>query len=318
MRLVVHIIVLLSLIILLTLPGCTGVHTREQRQIIENLKASEQHNGWYVIVAERGIFYLDLADSTLRPLYEGKNASRGFIGMASLNPTGNKIVFSESADLRLYSLVILDLAAHTRDSHFQLPYLQGPRWSRNGSYIAFEGTTTETNADSSLFLYKLGESDFSLLVKGDVKSGDLLLCWSPDNKRIVYESADNHIRIVDIETKQLITIDSGEFPTWSPNGKYISYQNQGEDYVIYDLDTGRKKQLLKGGSVRRSVIWSPDSRYIVYSKLSGGLAVDDTYGNICAMDVQSKVEVQLYRHSGSLYATDWGKVDFEARAVSTP
>jgi Tol biopolymer transport system component len=317
---------IIGVISVLVCSGCTRIHSSERQNMIEALKAVERRNGWRVVISERGVFYLDLADSRLRPLYPGPRSSStsAFIGMASLNPSGNKIVFSESADLNSYSLTIFDLISRTREAHFQLPYLQGPRWSPDGGHIAFEGTTVQTKGDSSLFLYKLGENDFSLLAKEDVKSGDLLFCWAPDSKSIVYQSGDDKIRIVDVETRRTRTIDSGQFPTWSPNGRYISYQNSDAEYSLYEIQTGQKTRLLKGGSLRRGVIWSPDSRYVVYSKLSGGLwswvtgalSVSDSYGDLCVMDVQSKLETLLYRHSGSLYATDWGKIEIPPDSVA--
>lgn len=162
---------------------------------------------------------------------------------------------------------------------------------------------------------------YSLLVRDDLKTGDLLFCWAPDGKKIVYQSSGDSIRIIDIETKQTKTIDQGQFPTWSPNGRYISYQNANEDYSLYDVQTGQQTRLLKDASLRRGGVWSPDSRYIVYSKLSGGLwnwatsalSVSDSYGDLYAMDVQSRVEVRLYRHAGSVYPTDWGKLETEPR-----
>jgi Tol biopolymer transport system component len=304
--------------------GCKGAGSRERQSVVESLRTQERRNGWRILVSGRGIFYLDLANSSLQPLYPGPKgpANSTFIGMASANPSGDKIVFSEGVDSRSYSLTILDLISKTRESQFQLAYLRGPRWSKDGTYIAFEGTTTETKGDSNLYLYRLGEKDFSLLVKEDVKSGDLLFCWAPDSKRIVYQSGDQKIRTVDIETKQTKTIDSGQFPTWSPSGRYISYQNGDEEYTLYDVDTSQKTRLLKDASIRRSVVWSPDSRYIVYSKLTGGLwnwvtgalSVSDSYGDLYAMDIESRIEARLYRHSGSAYATDWGKVEIESRS----
>jgi Tol biopolymer transport system component len=314
-----------GIVIVLSYSGCMGARSREHRSLIESIRTQEKENGWHVLISGRGISYLDLANSRLQPLYPGPKgpSNSAFIGMASASPSGNKIVFSESADSRSYSLTIFDLISNARESHFQLPYLRGPRWSKDGTYIAFEGTTVETKGDSNLYLYKPGQNDFSVLVEEDVKSGDFLFCWAPDGKRIVYQSGDQKIRTVDIETKQTKTIDSGQFPTWSPNGRYIAYQNSNEEYTLYDVDTAQKTRLLKDSSLRRSVVWSPDSRYIVYSKLGGGLwnwvtdafSVDDTYGDLYAMDIQSRVEALLYRHSGSVYATDWGKLETEARSA---
>lgn len=304
--------------------GCAAVESRKQRSVLEFIKTAEKQNGWHVLVVGRGISYLDLANSKLQPLYPESKSSGDFVGMASVNPQGSKLVFSEATDSGFYSLTFLDLTNGSRETHFRLPYLRGPRWSDDGVYVAFEGKTSKTAADSSLYLYKPGDAAFSLVVKESLKSGDFLFSWGPSNRRIVYQSGDGRIRTVDIATGETKTIDSGEFPTWSPDGRYIAYQGADKSYTLYDVQNEQKSILFKDESVRRSLVWSPDSRFIVYSKLSGGLwnwitgalSVTDSYGDLCVMDVQSRTEVRLYRNSGSVYATDWRKVETEARSVA--
>jgi Tol biopolymer transport system component len=293
-----------------------------RKTVIKSIKADEATKGWHVIVdSVRGISYLDVGNSQLHPLYPESDDGAGsaFIGMASASPSGDKIVFSESKDSKSYSLVIYDLKRKTRESHFQLPYLRGPRWSKDGAYIAFEGTTTETPGSSDLYLYKVGSDDFSVLVKEDLRGGEATLCWAPDSKSIVYESGGENVSIVDIQNKRIRIVDSGQFPTWSPNGQYLGYQNKDKGFTLYDISNGRKIHLLENSSLRMRVVWSPDSRYVIYSKASGGIlnwitdafSLSDSYGDLWALDVQSGIEVRLYRHSGSVYATDWGKLETE-------
>jgi Tol biopolymer transport system component len=145
-----------------------------------------------------------------------------------------------------------------------------------------------------------------------------MLWWSPDARRIVFQGSSNdQIEILDLGAGEIRTLDTGQFPTWSLNGRYITYRGSAGRYVLYDLQTSRKTSLLGSDLVSRDLVWSPDGRYLVYAKLSSGvwdwmtgvLSASDTYGDLYVLDVQSEVESRLYRYPGSLYPTDWGKIE---------
>ncbi|MGD0402604.1 MAG: hypothetical protein ABSB66_05350 [Candidatus Acidiferrales bacterium] len=299
--------------------GCDIFGLERERQMIDSLKDAQRRQGWYIVVKEREIAYLDLETASLKSLYpDSLNVARSsFLGMASLDPRENKLAFVESLDLSSYSLIAFNLTERKREVLFQLPYLQGPRWSPVENRIALEERTTETDNRTSLYLYRLDNKDSFLLVNGGIKSGEFLFCWSPDGKRIVYQSDDDKIQIIDIASKQRRTLDAGWFPTWSPNGRFISYKSKENEYALYDLETNQKTAILRGDDVNRSLVWSPDSQYVVYSRLSGGLlnratdalSVSDTYSDLYAMNVQSKATVMIYRHNGSIYPTDWGRLN---------
>lgn len=297
--------------------GCSSNHTEAQREVLRTVRSSEMGNGWCLLLHERDIVSLNVSDSALQHLYPepGSSVRPAYLGMASLNPAGDKMVFSESPDLLSYSLTIFDLRTHERESLSELPYIQGPRWSPDGNQIAFEGKTDHTARNGSLYLYHLGKGAYSIIIEEDLKSGGPL-CWAPDGRKIVYQSGDNKIRVFDLASRLTRTLDSGETPTWSPNGRYIAYQDNAKGYVLYDLQNERKTQILQGESVRGRLIWSPDNRFIAYSKPSTGIwsnisdaiAVTDSFGDLYAMDVQSGTEVKLYRHDGSIYPSDCGKI----------
>ena len=289
----------------------------KQQTMMDDLRGSERTNGWHVLVSAEGIYYLDLAHSALKAIYVPPGGSAvSFVGMASLNPDGSRIAFSESVGLRSYSLTMLDVQTGQRMALLELPYLMSPRWSPDGASIAFEGTKTHRAGASSLFLYKVGVAEPSRIVDANIQSGDFLLSWSPDGSRIVYQNAADKVCIVEVGSKASTVIGPGRFPSWSPDGKYISYQVDDGEYCLYDLQTRQSTSILKGESVQRTLVWSPDSRYVVYSRLSGGLrshiagilSTSDTYGDLYVMDIRSKTEARVYRHDGSLYPTAWGKI----------
>lgn len=289
----------------------------EKKSIVQALQAVERRNGWRILVYDGGIQYLDLEDGSLRFVNIQPTSTPCRIGMASLGPNGQELVFSETSCSNFDTLISLDLVTRKRRELLTLPSIMGPRWSPAGDLIAFEGKRGVSDQTSGLFLYKLTDGSLSALIDDQLKRGDFLLSWSPDGRRIVFQSSSDQIKIIDLAVGKSRTIDNGQFPTWSPNGRYITYQNEAMNHVLYDVQTNEKTFILKGGSVSGSLVWSPDSRYLAYSKLSGGpwswlsgaLSASDSYGDLCVLDVQSRVQTRLYRHSGSVYVSDWGKIE---------
>jgi WD40-like Beta Propeller Repeat len=100
-------------------------------------------------------------------------------------------------------------------------------------------------------------------------------CFSPEGK-FVY-STRHMIKIYDV-TKNLGTdVASGDYPAWSPDGKWISFDS-GKDMTILSPESGSRRALFK--TKRRTYsIWSPDSRYLTYTKLGGnGLGLGVVFG----------------------------------------
>jgi Tol biopolymer transport system component len=194
--------------------GCSSNHTDAQREVLRTVRSSETGNRWLLLLHERDIVSLNVSDSALQHLYPepGSSVRPSYLGMASLNPAGDKIVFSESPDLLSYSLTIFDLRTHKRESLSELPYIQGPRWAPDGSQIAFEGKTDHTARNGSLYLYDLSKRAYSIIIEEDLKNGDLLFCWAPDGRKIVYQSGDNKIRVFDVDSRLTRTLDSGGSP----------------------------------------------------------------------------------------------------------
>lgn len=90
-------------------------------------------------------------------------------------------------------------------------------------------------------------------------------CFSPESK-FVY-SARGKIRIYDLAMKKSTDVGQGSYPTWSPDGKWLGFDD-GKHYVLLRFATGMQKKLFStkdsGGPD-----WSPDSRYLTYTKPGG-------------------------------------------------
>ncbi len=306
------------LILLLALfLGCLGHRRSEERALLERLKQLEKEEGWRILVHEQGIQYLDIGTASLTRVYmpPPDTMDAGYVGEASFDPEGTKITFGENWG-KERALIVFDLIERKNEALLTMPYLHGARWSPNGKEIAFQGRSGHSG-NYSLYLYRLSDRQSSLIVEKELRGPGVLSCWRPDGKSIVYEDSEANIWIIDVETRKRKKLDKGWFPTCSPNGRYVAYPAEGAGNpgdVVYDLQTGRKESIVVGKWSLGGFIWSPDSRYLVYSRASRGFwdyvvafFGDMHYGDLYVMDVESKVEVRVYTHGRTIYPTDWAK-----------
>jgi hypothetical protein len=107
-------------------------------------------------------------------------------------------------------------------------------------------------------------------------------CWSPDGQRLVYHVLDRApipwtienskkkeppnlgtVFIYDIAQMKSHEVGRGQEPTWSPDGEWIAYWNNGAYYRI-PPSGGEPERLLKNKEPRSPLLWSPDSRLVLY------------------------------------------------------
>jgi len=263
---------------------------------------AEQIGRVLVYVGDR-VESLDLTTKSLSPVVPANPSENGSPGMASFSPDAWEIIFKEETAGGGDSLVVFNLKKGTRRLLLKMPYLDGPRWSPDGTGIAFEGRLA-ASGDYSLYLFTLKGGALSTIIEGKLKGGEMLFSWAPDGKGVVYQDAANDIYVLDLTTRVRTKIDSGWFPTWSPNRKYIAYRADGADnpgYIIYDLQARKTERILRGTSVYRSLVWSPDSRYLIYAADGRG----EYYGDLLILDLESKTETRVLRLDQSVYPTDW-------------
>jgi len=148
-----------------------------------------------------------------------------------------------------------------------------PVYSPDGTKIAFF-RSAEEESPIRYHLYVMNAADGSdqrRLTKDPVVAGTPHLSWSPDSKRITYDSEEN-IYVVDLNgniTKLAENTGTANYdPAWSPDGKKIAYfgwsrpTKFGAIYTINPDDSNRTMlTAIRGAS---SLIWSRDGTRIAF------------------------------------------------------
>jgi hypothetical protein len=137
-------------------------------------------------------------------------------------------------------------------------------WSYDKSKLAL--TVHKGSPDAALQVMDLGSN-----VTEDIDPRAKLTsqCWSPDDKKIVYE-ADDSVRVYEVEKgkSRALVLGIGKYPTWSPDGNWIAFLHHGAYYAIRPNGQERKKLFHRSGT-ESPLYWSPDSRIVAFVSPEG-------------------------------------------------
>lgn len=229
----------------------------------------------------------------------------------SLSPTGEKFGFwlrekDEDTWQSKYSLYVMPINGQPVkiiDAYDAI----GVCWSPDEKKIAFVGQIEKPGEKqnlmnrNSLYVIDLAYQEVTTLVENDT----FLIysqCWSPDGSKLLYTKAgDWAVMMYDFQDKTLKKLTSGDFPAWSPLGDWIIYRavvkkSKDLNYYLISPDGEQKealfpdKLLRKKGAAASYVLWSPDGKYILYSRCTGW---DCAYKQPYVMELSTRTEEKL-------------------------
>ena len=145
-----------------------------------------------------------------------------------------------------------------------------PRWSPDGSQIAFMARTQ--NTDWRAHLAATNGHGSRELIPGAAAGFDP--GWSPDGKSILLAVGDlgttsNKISILDLQTQEVVPVPGGEnlfSPRWSPDGRYIAaITTDSQALMLFDRTNQQWATLARMGVGFPS--WSHDGQYLYFDSI---------------------------------------------------
>ncbi|MDE0186179.1 MAG: hypothetical protein OXP71_12130 [Candidatus Poribacteria bacterium] len=221
-------------------------------------------------------------------------------GSPHWSPASQKIVFTSERDrLAPKEVYVLDSQAGNRRRLItSSSFAFNPKWSPNGSLIAYYSTDMSDTSPSTTLLWRVkpdGTELEVLVAEGESNSHPK---FSPDGSSIAFVSERNFnmdIYALNLETKELTRLTThlgyDSHPDWSPDGErlaFLSSRDGNSDVFSMTVNGGHITNLTKSGMNEGFPTWSPDGEKIAFSRLMGDNSV-----RIYAVDSDGDNEVQL-------------------------
>jgi TolB protein len=137
--------------------------------------------------------------------------------------------------------------------------------------------------------------------------------YSPDGKFITFSSdrqSGQKIYVMDADGSSVacITKNSGSYskPVWSPDGRLIAFTKiqNGQFYVGVIAPNGKGEKLLTSAYLVEGAKWSPNGRYLVYSKKRSAYG-PNSVPRLFVIDVVTGFEFELPTPAGGASDPDW-------------
>lgn len=194
----------------------------------------------------------------------------------SCSPDGQTVAFTRAyyaedhngfrTEIALLSLTDSRVVPLPRPRQLPLEALPGqPAWSPDARHLAFciQNGIVVTDRDGGSVRHLARDH-----------GEDLTPEWSPDGKRIAFQSAKRGIMdiwTVDPETDEVGTLLENNsvdgFPSWSPDGRSIALSSNRDgnfDIWIVPVATGYPRRLTTHAARDFQPDWSPDGRFVVF------------------------------------------------------
>jgi len=203
---------------------------------------------------------------------------------ASLSATGQRAVFEARGEIFTVPVEHGDARNLSRSSD---AHDKSPIWSPDGSQVAWFRDAGD--GYSLVVVDQDGMSDSRSIALGESKLG-WEPTWSPDGTRIAFVDDDVRVRVLDVESGEIVTADAagnnlerGRMGlTWSPDSKWLAYAksfpNGFRRIVAWNVDTGRATPLTDLMADAGEPAWDRDGRHL-YFVASTDLALGSGWAN---------------------------------------
>lgn len=202
-----------------------------------------------------------------------------------------------------------------------------PRWSPDGTRIAFERSLEKDTQKYQMFIMNADGTDQQQLTYSNEGDRNGAPAWSPDGRSLAFKSnrsGRKEIYVMDLESrkvKQLTDAEgkkgSGSYsPDWSPDGEEIVYgtfvpSGEGLSHKtvwIMSADGQNQRPLVPDPAAREELIfrsnplWSPDGEQVLFIESRGGLGHHDKRFVILSKNGKKTEEIDIDEKIGGEWA----------------
>ncbi|MCK5136945.1 MAG: PD40 domain-containing protein [Bacteroidales bacterium] len=207
----------------------------------------------------------------------------------SLSPTGKRAIMESRGEIFTIPVEHGDARNITQNSGAAE---RAPVWSPEGNQIAWF-----SDIDGKGYALMIASQD-GLSKPRSISIGESKMAWkpawSPDGKYIVFTDDDVRIRVVEIESGDIRTIDIGGTNlergslglTWSPDSKWLAYSKSGSNnfkrIVIWSEEENKIREITNAFADSFYPSWDLDGRHL-YFLASTNLALGSGWANTSAI-----------------------------------
>jgi len=223
---------------------------------------------------------------------------------ATISPDGSRIAYIVSkadykSDKNERTLMLYELRDNTeRALTFERKGVASPAWSPDGARLAFLAQRGEgDDAQEQIFVLNMQGGDAVAITKAS--QGVQQFAWRPDGKAIAYVTADEPKNKKQIEhhLDAFVVGDQSYKEDEAPTPSHIWLMNaDGSANARLTQGSWSLPPAAPPSSPSSPLSWSPDGRYIVFSKMATPYYADGDQTVVSVLDTQTKAIRTLTSH----------------------
>jgi tricorn protease len=250
----------------------------------------------------------------------------GSLFWPSLSSDGNTIVYEENFGLWKLDLgsketreIKIDITLDEKENNLETLTING---EADSFHLSPSGKRAVISTHGELFTIATDKGDVTRLTRSP-GARDGQPSWSPDGKWIAFvsdQTGREEVWLCDErggQPKQISNIDSQKSQlVWSPDGKELVFSGSDKKLHKYTLENGKTAVLVSGdvvgfgGSAVMGPHWSPDGKWIAYTKSSPTLLPHVHIIPAAGGEEKRITDLSSYSDSNAVWTPDGKKLIF--------
>ena len=142
-------------------------------------------------------------------------------------------------------------------------------WSPDGKYIAW---ISDASGEFEIWTQKSDGSEPPVQITKDQNTYLFRIIWSPDSKKILFNTKKNDLRYIDLQSKKITIADKSQKgpyyeANWSPDSKWIAFVRPEQGFTLirlYNLETASITDLTDKWYSSGNPVFSQDGKYLFF------------------------------------------------------